>query len=111
VSSRIAPWNAPARSGRHRDDFERAINAEAGGGSAEAYRRVSSSSTAGFSTCSAARHHAIDAEGADFDPNIHQAVTTELAGTAETARSSSTPPRLHDWRRLLRPAMVKVART
>ena len=53
----------------------------------------------------------IEALGADFDPNLHQAVVHERAPSIARARSSAKCRRgymLGD--RLLRPAMVKVAK-
>ena len=55
---------------------------------------------------------AVDAVGADFDPNLHQAVTTEPAGDHRDGEVIEQFRRGYMiGERLLRPAMVKVART
>ena len=54
----------------------------------------------------------IEAMGADFDPNLHQAVTTEPAGDRRDGEVTEQLRRGYMiGERLLRPAMVKVART
>ena len=95
------------------DDFERAIKAEAGGGSVEAYRQgVELIHRRVLDLLSRRGVLPVDALGADFDPNLHQAVT------AEPARDRRDGEVVEQFRRgymigerLLRPAMVKVART
>ena len=94
------------------DDLERALNADAGSEGAEAYRRG----------VELIHHHLlellrkrgvrpIEALGADFDPHFHQAVSHEAA---EGRREGEV---IEEFRRgymlgdrLLRPAMVKVAK-
>jgi len=95
------------------DDFERAIGAEAGGGSLEAYRRgVELIHRRVLDLLSRRGVTPIDAVGADFDPNLHQAVTTE---PADDRRDGEVVEQFRRGymigERLLRPAMVKVART
>jgi molecular chaperone GrpE len=95
------------------DDFERAIDAEAGGGSVEAYRRgVELIHRQVLDVLSRRGVVPLDALGADFDPNLHQAVTVEPAGErrdGEVVEQFRRGYRIGD--RLLRPAMVKVARS
>jgi molecular chaperone GrpE len=95
------------------DDFERALAAEAGGASAEAYRQgVELIHRRLLDVLGRRGVTPIDAVGADFDPNFHQAVTTEPAGDrrdGEVLEQLRRGYRIGD--RLLRPAMVKVART
>jgi molecular chaperone GrpE len=95
------------------DDFDRALTVDAGeAGGGAAYRK-------GVELIHAKLHdllrkmgvYPIDALGADFDPNLHQAVMQESSPdhregsvTAELRKGYM----LHD--RLLRPAMVKVAK-
>jgi molecular chaperone GrpE len=95
------------------DDFERAINAEAGGGSVEAYRQgVELIHRRVLDMLGRRGVTPIDAEGADFDPNLHQAVTTEPAGDRRDGEVVEQLRRGYMiGERLLRPAMVKVART
>ena len=93
------------------DDFDRALTVEAGP-EAEAYRR-------GVELIHAKLHdvlkkrgvRAIDALGADVDPNIHQAVMHEVSPDHRDGEVISELRKgymLGD--RLLRPAMVKVAK-
>lgn len=93
------------------DDFDRALTVEAGEG-AEAYRK-------GIELIHAKLHdllrkhgvRAIDALGADFDPNVHQAVMHEAAPghrDGEVIGELRRGYMIGD--RLLRPAMVKVAK-
>jgi molecular chaperone GrpE len=95
------------------DDFERAIGAEAGGGSVEAYRQgVDLIHRRVLDLLSRRGVTPIDAVGADFDPNFHQAVTTEPAGDRRDGEVVEQFRRGYMiGERLLRPAMVKVART
>lgn len=94
------------------DDLERAVRADAGSEGAEAYRR-------GVDLILRQLHELltrrgvkpIDAVGADFDPNYHQAVSYE---PAEGHREGEI---IEEFRRgytigdrLLRPSMVKVAK-
>jgi molecular chaperone GrpE len=95
------------------DDFERAISADAGGGSVEAYRQgVELIHRRVLELLGRRGVTPVDAIGADFDPNLHQAVTTEPAGDrrdGEVIEQFRRGYMIGD--RLLRPAMVKVART
>ena len=94
------------------DDFERAMGADAGGG-VEAYRQgVALIHRQVLDLLSRRGVTPIDAMGADFDPNLHQAVTAEPAGDrrdGEVVEQLRRGYMLGD--RLLRPAMVKVARS
>jgi molecular chaperone GrpE len=94
------------------DDFERAMRADAGGG-VEAYRQgVALIHRQVLDLLSRRGVTPIDAMGADFDPNLHQAVTAEPAGDrrdGEVVEQLSRGYMMGD--RLLRPAMVKVARS
>jgi molecular chaperone GrpE len=95
------------------DDFERALTADAGGGGAEAYRQgVDLIHRRLLELLTRRGVTPIEAVGADFDPNIHQAVTTAPAGDrrdGEVIEQLRRGYMIGD--RLLRPAMVKVART
>src|SRR4051812_39652107 len=93
------------------DDFDRALTVEAGGG-ADAYRK-------GVELIHQKLHDllrkrgvkAFDALGADFDPNIHQAVMHEASPDhreGEVIGEMQKGYMMGD--RLLRPAMVKVAK-
>ena len=95
------------------DDFERAMAAEAGGGSVEAYRQgVELIHRRLLDVLSRRGVTPIDAVGADFDPNLHQAVTTEPAGDRREGEVIEQFRRGYMiGERLLRPAMVKVARS
>jgi molecular chaperone GrpE len=93
------------------DDLERALAAEATGEGAEAYRRgVELIYKQVMELLTRRGVKAMDALGADFDPNLHQAVASEAAEGArdgEVIAVLRTGYLLND--RLLRPAMVKVA--
>jgi molecular chaperone GrpE len=93
------------------DDFDRALTVEPGDGAA-AYRK-------GVELIHAKLHdllrkqgvRPIEALGADFDPNIHQAVTQEISPDhrdGEVVGELRRGYMIGD--RLLRPAMVKVAK-
>jgi molecular chaperone GrpE len=93
------------------DDFDRALTVDAGDGAA-AYRK-------GVELIHAKFHdmlrkmgvRPIEALGADFDPNIHQAVIQEVSPDhreGEVIGELQKGYTLHD--RLLRPTMVKVAK-
>lgn len=93
------------------DDFDRALKVEAGEG-AGAYRK-------GIELIHAKLHdllrkhgvRPIDTVGADFDPNLHQAVVHEVSPEhreGEVIGEFRRGYRIGD--RLLRPAMVKVAK-
>jgi molecular chaperone GrpE len=93
------------------DDFDRALGEESGGNAA-AYRK-------GVELIHAKLHdflnkrgvRAIEALGADFDPNVHQAVLHEVSPEHREGEVIGEMRRgytLGD--RLLRPAMVKVAK-
>jgi molecular chaperone GrpE len=93
------------------DDFDRALTVEAGP-EAEAYRTGVELIHAKLLDVLKKRGvHAIDALGADFDPNIHQAVMHESSPEhrdGEVIGELRRGYRLGD--KLLRPAMVKVAK-
>jgi molecular chaperone GrpE len=93
------------------DDLERALAAETTGEGAEAYRRgVELIYKQVMDLLTRRGVKAMEALGADFDPNLHQAVASEPAGGArdgEVIAVLRTGYLLND--RLLRPAMVKVA--
>ena len=95
------------------DDFDRAMGAEATGGSVEAWRQgVELIHRRLMEVLTRRGITPVDAIGADFDPNLHQAVTTEPAGErrdGEVVEQFRRGYMMGD--RLLRPAMVKVART
>lgn len=95
------------------DDFDRALGAEAAGGAVEAYRQGVELIHRRMMDLLARRGvTAIDAVGADFDPNLHQAVTTAPAGDRRDGEIVEQFGRGYMMgERLLRPAMVKVART
>jgi molecular chaperone GrpE len=94
------------------DDFDRALQAEAGSEGAEAYRRGVELIRDQLSEALRKRGvKAIEALGADFDPHYHQAVSYE---PAEGRREGEV---IEEYRRgytlgdrLLRPSMVKVAK-
>jgi molecular chaperone GrpE len=95
------------------DDLERALKADATADTADAYRKgVELIHRQLLELLKKRGVRAIEAVGADFDPHLHQAVTTEAA---EGRRDGEV---IEEFRRgyligerLLRPAMVKVART
>jgi len=93
------------------DDFERALHAEPGPEGGDAYRQGVELIHRRLLELLARRGVTpIDAVGADFDPNLHQAVTTEPAGDrrdGEVIEQFRRGYMIGD--RLLRPAMVKVA--
>ena len=95
------------------DDFERALSAEAEGGSVDAYRQgVELIHRRVLDLLGRRGVIPVDAVGADFDPNLHQAVTTEPAGDHRDGEVIEQFRRGYMiGERLLRPAMVKVART
>ena len=94
------------------DNLDRALKAEAGLEAAEAYRRGVELIHEQLGTILRKRGvRAIEAVGADFDPNYHQAVSYE---PAEGRREGEV---IEEFRRgymlgdrLLRPSMVKVAK-
>jgi molecular chaperone GrpE len=94
------------------DDFERALKAEPGSEGAEAYRRgVELIHRQLLELLRKRGVRPIDAVGADFDPHFHQAVSYE---PVEGHRDGEV---IEEFRRgymlgdrLLRPAMVKVAK-
>jgi molecular chaperone GrpE len=94
------------------DDFERALSADAAG-SVEAYRQgVELIHRRVLELLSRRGVTPVDAVGTDFDPNLHQAVATAQAGEhrdGEVVEQFGRGYRMGE--RLLRPAMVKVART
>ena len=93
------------------DDFERALQAEAGL-DAEAYRQGVELIYQQLQDLLARRGvTAIDAVGQTFDPHVHQAITYESSpgrAEGEVIEEVRRGYRLGD--RLLRPAMVKVAK-
>jgi molecular chaperone GrpE len=94
------------------DDFERALGAGAADGGVDAYRQgIELIHRRVLDLLGRRGVTPVDAVGADFDPNIHQAVTTEPAGDhreGEVVEQLRRGYMIGD--RLLRPAMVKVAR-
>jgi molecular chaperone GrpE len=95
------------------DDLERALGADAGGDAAVAYKQgVELIHRRLLDLMSRRGVTPIAAVGQDFDPNLHQAVTTEAA---EGRRDGEVIAELRRGymigERLLRPAMVKVARS
>jgi molecular chaperone GrpE len=94
------------------DDLERALKAEAGSEGAEAYRRgVELIQKQLLELLRKRGVRPIEAVGADFDPNYHQAVAHEAAAgrrDGEVIEEFRRGYMLGD--RLLRPAMVKVAK-
>jgi len=93
------------------DDLERALAVEATGEGADAYRRGVELIYKQLTELLARRGITVlDALGADFDPHLHQAVTSVPADghrDGEVTEVLRTGYLLND--RLLRPAMVKVA--
>lgn len=94
------------------DDMERALKAEAGPAGADAYRRGVELIHKQMTELLRKRGvRAIQALGADFDPHYHQAVAYESADgrrDGEVIEEFRRGYMLGD--RLLRPAMVKVAK-
>lgn len=94
------------------DDLERALAAEASAGPVDQYRRgVELIHRRILDLLRSRSVQPIDALGADFDPNLHQAVTAEPSEgrrDGEVIEEFRRGYRIGD--RLLRPAMVKVAR-
>jgi molecular chaperone GrpE len=94
------------------DDLERALKADAGGPETEAIRRgVELIQKQLLETLRKRGVTPIDALGADFDPHFHQAVSHEAAEgrrEGEVVEEFRRGYMLGD--RLLRPAMVKVAK-
>jgi molecular chaperone GrpE len=94
------------------DDFERAIAAEAGGSGVETYRQgIELIHRRVLDLLGRRGVTPIEAVGADFDPRLHQAVTAEPAGDRRDGEVVEQFRRGYMiGERLLRPAMVKVAR-
>ena len=94
------------------DDLERALNAEPGSEGAEAYRRgVELIHRQLLDVLRKRGVRPIEAVGADFDPNYHQAIAHEAAAgrrEGEVIEEFRRGYMLGD--RLLRPSMVKVAK-
>jgi molecular chaperone GrpE len=94
------------------DNLERALRADAGSEGAEAYRRgVELIHRQLLDVLTKRGVRPVDAIGEDFDPHFHQAVTHEPAEgrrEGEVIEEFSRGYMLGD--RLLRPAMVKVAK-
>ena len=95
------------------DDFERALSVEAGERGVEGYRQgVELVHRRVLDLLGRRGVTPVDAVGADFDPNLHQAVTTEPAGDHRDGEVVEQFRRGYlIGGRLLRPAMVKVARS
>ena len=95
------------------DDLELALKADTRGDTADAYRKgVELIHRQLLELLKRRGVRAIEAVGADFDPHLHQAVTTEAregAREGEVLESFRTGYLIGE--RLLRPAMVKVARS
>src|SRR6516164_5332944 len=93
------------------DDFDRALTVDAGEGG-EAYRRgIELIHAKLYDLLKKYRVQPIDALGADFDPNVHQAVMQESSPDhrdGEVIGELRKGYMIGD--RLLRPAMVKVAK-
>ena len=93
------------------DDFDRALTAEAGAERGEAYRRgIELIHAKLYDVLKKYGVRPIDALGADFDPNFHQAVIQESSPDhreGEVIGELRKGYMIGD--RLLRPAMVKVA--
>jgi molecular chaperone GrpE len=93
------------------DDFDRALTTEAGGEGGEAYRRgIELIHAKLYDVLKRYGVRPIDALGADFDPNFHQAVIQESSPDhreGEVIGELRKGYMIGD--RLLRPAMVKVA--
>jgi molecular chaperone GrpE len=93
------------------DDFDRALTVDAGEGG-EAYRKgIELIHAKLYDVLKKYKVHPIDALGADFDPNVHQAVLQEPSPDhrdGEIIGELRKGYTIGD--RLLRPAMVKVAK-
>ena len=94
------------------DDLDRALQAEAGGEGAEAYRRGVEIIQRQLNEILRKRGvRALEALGADFDPYYHQAVAHEpAAGRREGEVIEEYRRGYMLGERLLRPSMVKVAK-
>jgi molecular chaperone GrpE len=95
------------------DDFERALSADVSRESTDAHRQgVELIHRQLLDLLKRRGVRPIDAVGTEFDPHVHQAVTTEVV---EGGRDGEVIEELRRGymigERLLRPAMVKVART
>lgn len=94
------------------DDFERALKVESGAADSDAYRKGVELIYAKFQDLLRKKGVTpIDALGADFDPNVHQAVVHEASADhreGEVTGELRKGYRIGD--RLLRPALVKVAK-
>lgn len=94
------------------DDLERALAAEASAGPVDQYRKgVELIHRRILDLLRTRSVQPIEALGADFDPNLHQAVTAEPAeGRRDGEVIAEFRRGYRIGERLLRPAMVKVAR-
>ena len=94
------------------DDFDRALTTDVGGERGEAYRRgIELIHAKLYDVLRKYRVRPIEALGADFDPNIHQAVMQESSpGHREGEVIAELRRGYTIGDRLLRPAMVKVAK-
>ena len=93
------------------DDLERALGADAGPGARRTGRASRSSTSSSHDLLTRRGVTAMDVLGADFDPHVHQAVAHEPSPGArdgEVIEELRRGYKLGD--RLLRPAMVKVAK-
>src|SRR5258708_35466007 len=94
------------------DDMERALKADPGGEATEAIRRgVELIHKQMLETLRKRGVTPFESLGADFDPHVHMAVAPEpAAGRREGGGVEAFRPRTMLGGRLLRPAMVKVAK-
>jgi molecular chaperone GrpE len=93
------------------DDFDRALTVDAGDGAASYRKGVELIHAKLHDLLKRYKVRPIDARGADFDPNLHQAVVHEVSPDHREGEVIDELRRgytLGD--RLLRPAMVKVAK-
>jgi len=93
------------------DDFDRALTVEAGEGAAAYRKGIELIHTKLYDLLKKYGVRAIDALGADFDPNLHQAVIHEVSADHREGEVIAELRRGYMMGdRLLRPAMVKVAK-
>jgi molecular chaperone GrpE len=93
------------------DDFDRALKVEAGDGAAAYRKGIELIHTKLHDMLRKQGVRPIQALGADFDPNLHQAVMHEASPDHREGEVTSELQRGYTMgERLLRPAMVKVAK-
>jgi len=93
------------------DDFDRALTVEAGEGAAAYRKGIELIHAKLYDLLKKYGVRAIDALGADFDPNLHQAVIHEVSPDHREGEVIAELRRGYMMGdRLLRPAMVKVAK-